>query len=131
MKLSLFNLFLLPLAVSAFVPHHATQPIRAVVNAGPDAVVSEAVASADVIVFSKSFCPFCLKTKKLFNSLEIDYTTVELNERDDGADIQDALMDLTGQRTVPSVFIKGKHIGGNSDVQKANKDGTLLKLLQA
>ena len=36
---------------------------------------------------------------------------------DDGADIQSYLGDLTGQRTVPSVFIKQEHIGGNSDLQ--------------
>jgi glutaredoxin 3 len=54
---------------------------------------------------------------------------LEINERDDGADIQDALKELTGQRSVPNVFIKGKHLGGNDDTQKANKDGSLLKLL--
>jgi glutaredoxin len=31
---------------------------------------------------------------------------------DDGSDLQDALKEWTGQRTVPIVFIKGKHIGG-------------------
>lgn len=36
---------------------------------------------------------------------------------DDGAEIQEALLELTGQRTVPNVFIGGQHIGGNSDVQ--------------
>lgn len=36
---------------------------------------------------------------------------------DDGAAIQDALHEITGQRTVPNIFIKQKHIGGNSDLQ--------------
>lgn len=36
---------------------------------------------------------------------------------DDGSDIQDALQELSGQRTVPNVYIAKKHIGGNSDLQ--------------
>ena len=47
---------------------------------------------------------------------------------DDGAAIQDALQDLTGQRTVPNIFIKQKHIGGNSDLQA--KKGDLDSLLR-
>lgn len=37
---------------------------------------------------------------------------------DDGAEIQNALLEITGQKTVPNVFIGGQHIGGNSDVQE-------------
>lgn len=36
---------------------------------------------------------------------------------DDGAAIQDALEEMTGQRSVPNIFIAHKHIGGNSDLQ--------------
>jgi glutaredoxin 3 len=78
-----------------------------------------------VVVFSKSFCPFCKKTKNLLNKLEIDAKIIELDEIDNGSQVQDALMDISGQRTVPNVFIKGEHIGGNDDVQRAAKAGTL------
>lgn len=36
---------------------------------------------------------------------------------DDGSAIQAALSDITGQSTVPNIFIKQEHIGGNSDLQ--------------
>lgn len=36
---------------------------------------------------------------------------------DDGPAIQDALEEITGQRSVPNIFIKQKHIGGNSELQ--------------
>lgn len=36
---------------------------------------------------------------------------------DDGSDIQNALQELSNQRTVPNVYIQQKHIGGNSDLQ--------------
>jgi len=45
------------------------------------------------------------------------YFTIELDEVEDGPAIQEALVDLTNQRTVPSIFINRIHIGGNSDLQ--------------
>jgi glutaredoxin 3 len=87
--------------------------------------VNTEIAAHDVVVFSKSYCPFCKKTKELFEDLNVDFTVYELNNMDDGADIQSSLLDLTGQNTVPNVFIKGQHLGGNSECQDAAKDGSL------
>ena len=83
-----------------------------------------------MVVFSKSTCPFCRKTKTLLEDLKIPFTVYELNDMDNGADIQDSLKDLTGQRTVPSVFVKGNHVGGNDDLQAAAKDGKLQAMLE-
>jgi glutaredoxin 3 len=47
---------------------------------------------------------------------------------DDGAAIQDALQEITNQRSVPNVFIAKKHIGGNSDLQA--QKGNLPNLLK-
>ena len=47
---------------------------------------------------------------------------------DDGAEIQNALEEMTHQRSVPNVFIQKKHIGGNSDLQQKKSElPTLLK----
>ena len=40
---------------------------------------------------------------------------VELDKREDGFDIQKELRDMTGQTTVPSVWVNGKFIGGSDD----------------
>jgi glutaredoxin 3 len=48
----------------------------------------------------------------------------------DGSALQDALEDISGQRTVPNIFINKKHIGGNSDLQKLDKAGELEQLLR-
>jgi len=94
------------------------------------AFVNKEVAANDVVIFSKSFCPFCKATKELFaDELKIDASVFEINTMDDGVAIQDALLELTGQKTVPSVWIKGEHIGGNDDTQKANKDGKIKEML--
>lgn len=54
---------------------------------------------------------------------------VELDEREDGWNIQDALSEIVGRRTVPQVFINGKHIGGSDDTVEAYESGKLAKLL--
>jgi len=50
------------------------------------------------------------------------------NSLADGAALQDALEEITGQRSVPNIFIAQKHIGGNSDLQA--KKGELDSLLE-
>lgn len=62
-----------------------------------------------VMVFSKSYCPYCSATKKLLDSIKLDegktYKVIELDQRDDGSTIQSYLEQRNGQRTVPQVFI--------------------------
>ena len=61
-------------------------------------------------------------------SLEI----IDLDQMDgeDGPLIQQTLHELTGQRTVPNVFISGNHIGGNSELQELHSLGNLVPLLE-
>ena len=61
--------------------------------------------------------------------MSIDAKIIELDEIDNGAEIQGALLDLSGQRTVPNVFIKGTHLGGNDDTQRAGSSGKLKEML--
>lgn len=89
------------------------------------------IAKNKIVIFSKSYCPYCDRTKALFKELKVDGTVIyELDNMKNGPDIQAALLEMTGQRTVPNVFIKGKHVGGNDKVQEANKSGKLKVLLQ-
>ncbi|KAE9379435.1 putative glutaredoxin [Stipitochalara longipes BDJ] len=81
-----------------------------------------------VAVFSKSYCPYCKATKSLLTELGAKYYTIELDQVDDGAAIQDALEQINGQRSVPNIYIKQQHIGGNSDLQaKKSQLPDLLK----
>lgn len=82
-----------------------------------------------VVVFSKSYCPYCRASKTLLNELHAKYFLMELDEVEDGAALQDALEEITGQRSVPNIFISQKHIGGNSDLQ--SKKGQLNGLLKS
>jgi glutaredoxin 3 len=91
--------------------------------------VKTEIGSSDVVVFSKTYCPYCTATKNLMKELKFNAKVIELDEVNNGAAIQDSLRELTGQRTVPNVFIKGEHLGGNDVTQEAAKSGKLQKML--
>lgn len=87
-------------------------------------------------MFSKSYCPFCTKTKSTLSSyapalgLTAPPLIIELDERPDGANIQTTLQTMSGQRTVPNVYVKGVHVGGNDDFQKAVANGKVKEIIE-
>ncbi|CAJ1959541.1 unnamed protein product [Cylindrotheca closterium] len=80
-----------------------------------------------VVVFSKTYCPYCANAKDDLSSIGIAPIIVELDRRSDGEDIQAALLRMTGQRTVPSAWVNGVHIGGSSDVYHHVHQGGLFR----
>ncbi|NXF43151.1 TRXR3 reductase, partial [Oceanites oceanicus] len=91
--------------------------------------VRSLIASHRVMIFSKSYCPYCNKVKELFRSMRVEYYALELDVTADGPSIQQVLAELTNQRTVPNVFVNGTHIGGCDSTYQAYQDGSLQKLL--
>ncbi|CAI9110870.1 OLC1v1010961C1 [Oldenlandia corymbosa var. corymbosa] len=95
----------------------------------PSAFVQSAIYSNKITIFSKSYCPYSLCAKRIFRERHEQPFVVELDQRADGYEIQNILLDLVGRRTVPQVFINGKHVGGCDDLEDAVEKGQLQKLL--
>ncbi|XP_057804531.1 glutaredoxin [Salvia miltiorrhiza] len=93
------------------------------------AKAKQIVSSNPVVVFSKKYCGYCPRVKNLLSQLQATYKVIELDEEADGDEIQAALHEWTGQRTVPNVFINGKHIGGSDVVMAKHQQGQLVPLL--
>ncbi|KAL6220629.1 hypothetical protein ACLB2K_008385 [Fragaria x ananassa] len=93
------------------------------------AFVQNFIYSNKIAIFSKSYCPYCMRAKRIFSELHEQPYVVELDLRDDGAQIQSVLLDVVGRSTVPQVFVNGKHIGGSDDLKAAVASGQLQKLL--
>ncbi|KAK6915148.1 Glutaredoxin [Dillenia turbinata] len=109
-------IFVLPLVLSS--------------TSSPEAVfVKNTISSHRIVIFSKSYCPYCKRAKAVFKELNEVPHVVELDQRDDGSSIQDTLSEIVGRRTVPQVFIDGKHIGGSDDTVEAYESGELAKTL--
>ncbi|XP_010416046.2 PREDICTED: monothiol glutaredoxin-S12, chloroplastic [Camelina sativa] len=88
--------------------------------------VKTTVAQNPVVVYSKSWCSYSSEVKSLFKSLQVEPLVVELDELgSEGSQLQNVLEKITGQYTVPNVFIGGKHIGGCSDTLQMYNKGEL------
>mmetsp|Transcript_2888 Transcript_2888/g.7941 ORF Transcript_2888/g.7941 Transcript_2888/m.7941 type:complete len:179 (+) Transcript_2888:51-587(+) len=93
--------------------------------------VENMIRNNKVVVFSKSFCPYCSATKNLFKSMDEDFEVLELDQMGgEGVKIQSILFEITNQKSVPNVFVNGQHLGGNDDTQAAARNGTLRKMLE-
>ncbi|KAJ3038643.1 Glutaredoxin-1 [Rhizophlyctis rosea] len=92
-------------------------------------LVESAIKDNKAVVFSKSYCPYCTKAKRLLDSLNVKYQLYELDQRDDGSAIQGYLADKTGQRTVPNIFISQQWVGGCDDLHAKHSNGSLKPLL--
>ncbi|CAK7349480.1 unnamed protein product [Dovyalis caffra] len=92
--------------------------------------VKKTVADNPVVVYSKTWCSYSSEVKSVFKRLNVDPVVVELDELGpQGPQVQKVLERLTGQHTVPNVFIGGKHIGGCTDTVKLYRKGELEPLL--
>ncbi|KAJ3205075.1 hypothetical protein HDU83_007547 [Entophlyctis luteolus] len=96
---------------------------------GAEETVEQGIAANKIMVFSKSYCPFCDKAKALLRRYGVRFEYYELDLRDDGADIQAYLAQKTGQRTVPNIFINGTQVGGCDDLHRLDATGELTNLL--
>lgn len=94
-------------------------------------LVQSLIKEKPIFIASKTYCPYCTSTKNTINAITQDAYILELDNEENGADIQEALYEITKQRTVPNVFIGGEHIGGNSDVQALSSKDQLAPKIKA
>jgi cysteine synthase A len=88
-----------------------------------------------VVLFALEWCEFCWSVRKMFAHYEIPYHAVDLDsvayqEGNKGGNIRKAIEAETGLKTIPQIYIGGKHVGGASDVFDAAKDGSLANMLE-
>jgi glutaredoxin len=91
--------------------------------------IADTILAHPVVIFSKSYCPYCKRAKALFDSKDIEFFAVEMDVVANGKNIQQALKEKTGQRTVPKILIGGRHSGGYDTLSKLS-DEEINKLLE-
>ena len=84
---------------------------------------------AKIVMYSTSVCPFCLMAERLLKSkgvADIEKIRVDLEpER------RQEMMQRTGRRTVPQIYVGERHIGGYDDLAALDRAGGLDPLLAA
>ncbi|XP_071456311.1 glutaredoxin 2 isoform X1 [Marmota flaviventris] len=91
--------------------------------------VKETISDNCVVIFSKTSCSYCTMAKNIFRDMNVNYKAVELDMLEYGSQFQDALYKMTGERTVPRIFVNGTFIGGATDTHRLHKEGKLLPLV--
>ena len=82
---------------------------------------------ANVEIYTKSTCGFCLRAKRLLDMKNIAFDEYPV---DGGGPKKDEMIQRAGGRmTVPQIFIGGKHIGGCDDLMALERDGKLDEML--
>lgn len=100
--------------------------------------LQQATHDADnpVVLFALEWCEFCWSVRKMFAHYDIPYRAVDLDSvayQDDnkGGNIRKALEADTGLKTIPQIYIGGKHVGGATELFDAANDGAMAELLEA
>ena len=80
-----------------------------------------------IIIYSGETCPHCSAAKALLKSKNAKYEEIDIWK--DPAKAKEMLQKTNGARTIPQIFIGDHHVGGNDQLQEANRNGELDKLL--
>ena len=82
-----------------------------------------------VKMYTTAVCPYCIRAKQILQSrgvARIDEIRVDLDSSE-----RIRMMEITGRRTVPQIFIGQTHVGGCDDLMDLDSRGGLLPLLGA
>ena len=93
-------------------------------------------AEQPVVMFALEWCEFSWSVRKMFAHYDIPYRSVDLDsvayqEGNRGGKIRAAIQEQTGLKTIPQIYIGGKHVGGATELFDAAKDGAMAELLKA
>lgn len=84
---------------------------------------------ARVLMYTSGFCPYCTQAERLLRSKGV--ADIEKVRIDNDPERRAEMMERTGRRTVPQIYIGDFHVGGCDDLQALDREGKLDPLLQA
>jgi glutaredoxin 3 len=85
--------------------------------------------SAKVTMYSTAVCPYCVRAEALLKQRGV--TAIDKIRIDEDDAERDRMIERTGRRTVPQIYIGERHVGGFDDLAALDRAGELVPLLQA
>ena len=82
-----------------------------------------------VKMYTNAVCPYCVRAKQLLKARGVE--SIEEIRIDTNPQERERMMEITGRRTVPQIFIGDTHVGGCDDLMALDARGGLLPLLGA
>jgi glutaredoxin 3 len=84
---------------------------------------------ATVEIYTKAFCPYCSRAKRLLDEKGVAYEEFDITMG--GPKRAEMIQRADGRTTVPQIFVDGAHIGGSDDLAALEREGRLDALLAA
>ena len=82
--------------------------------------------SAAVLMYSTPWCPFCVRAKRLLESKGVSFEDVDISAQPEK---RSEMMEKSGRRTVPQIWIGSTHVGGCDELFALQRQGKLDELL--
>lgn len=82
--------------------------------------------SKPVVMYTTKLCGYCRAAKKLLDGKGVEYQTIAV---DFDSEKRAEMMQRSGRRTVPQIFIGDQHVGGFDDLSELESDGELDGML--
>ncbi|MBF0610236.1 MAG: glutaredoxin 3 [Magnetococcales bacterium] len=82
---------------------------------------------AQVLIYSTTVCPYCVRAKALLKKKGVQYDEINLTEQPELR--EEMIQKAGGRRTVPQIFIDGNHVGGCDDIHALDAEGKLDPML--
>src|SRR5690606_23472453 len=92
-------------------------------------ILTRSPRMSKVVMYSKDYCPYCARAQALLKQRGV--ADLEIIRIDQDPSQRDVMIERTGRRTVPQIFIGDKHIGGCDDLIALDRAGGLEPLLKA
>lgn len=87
-----------------------------------DLCYTSVVKNAEVVIYTTGYCGYCHAAKRLLAAKNIPFEEIGCDGRQD---LRAWLVSVSGQRTVPQIFINGESIGGYTELAGLERSGTL------
>ena len=83
---------------------------------------------ATVVIYTTAFCSYCVRAKALLSRKGVEFQEIDVSRN---REKRRWLADVTGQETVPLIFINSVSVGGCDDIHDLDRQGKLDPMLQA
>jgi len=81
--------------------------------------------SPEVVMYATGWCPYCARARALLQAKQVPFQEIDVDDPERRAEMRTR----SGRNSVPQIFIGGKHVGGNDDLQALEAAGELDALL--
>jgi len=76
-----------------------------------------------ILLYTTPYCGYCRAAKRLLTSKGLDFTEIDVSE--DPAKREEMISRAMGMRTVPQIFIHGRHVGGYDELAELEREAKL------